>query len=558
MEPVGLAIAVASTFKDVLFVARFISRALSADANAELQDIHLQFQHEVLFLSSLHKLLLSNEILVQDESLNEEWLRHVRMVLGKLHDVTSVYSYLAAKYDTGYREHLSAEAAGQDDFRAPEPILQPRMMELSTTLTPLRDTPLPRMQTLKWLFSDKQKIKDTVQKYRKWNARLKDLMFLAVSVHSRYADLDRAGLEDLEKNIDSQRIGLSAAASLRLSVIAKPSGAELMKYAIDPSSLVRIRRIGGITRALARKTDPSGFSTQVQVIIEYKSYFFDEFSEVRGLELQKFNQLEQNTAHLVMVLSSKEWMTLSSLSSYGYFHDRESNRFWLVLEIPSKFSTSTPISLVDCLGNTPGTELLSLDIRLQMAVRIARSLEAFHAIGWVHKSIRSDSILFFINDEKGQDDHEAYASPFISGFEFSRIATGPTDYTYDDNVENNLYRHPERQGLPQTAFTRIHDIYSLGVILLEIGLWKSVVTLYKRKAEELARRGGGREFDAAQKKVWLISRAEKYLPYSMGSKYKDVVVLCLSGNFISDPGRPEFSMEFHKKVVQCLQSIKVS
>ena len=37
-----------------------------------------------------------------------------------------------------------------------------------------------------------------------------------------------------------------------------------------------------------------------------------------------------------------------------------------------------------------------------------------------------------------------------------------------------IYRHPKRQFLEQnTEYTRAHDIYSLGVVFLELGLWGS-------------------------------------------------------------------------------------
>lgn len=46
----------------------------------------------------------------------------------------------------------------------------------------------------------------------------------------------------------------------------------------------------------------------------------------------------------------------------------------------------------------------------------------------------------------------------------------------DDKWQDNLYRHPERQGKnPEESYTMHHDVYSLGVCLLEIGLWTSFV-----------------------------------------------------------------------------------
>lgn len=43
----------------------------------------------------------------------------------------------------------------------------------------------------------------------------------------------------------------------------------------------------------------------------------------------------------------------------------------------------------------------------------------------------------------------------------------------------DIYRHPERQGQPTTPFKKIHDIYSLGVVLLEIGLWEPAIKLQR-------------------------------------------------------------------------------
>jgi hypothetical protein len=43
-------------------------------------------------------------------------------------------------------------------------------------------------------------------------------------------------------------------------------------------------------------------------------------------------------------------------------------------------------------------------------------------------------------------------------------------------VEDCIYQHPDRWGADtEYRFSMLHDIYSLGVVLLEIGLWKPFV-----------------------------------------------------------------------------------
>jgi hypothetical protein len=83
-----------------------------------------------------------------------------------------------------------------------------------------------------------------------------------------------------------------------------------------------------------------------------------------------------------------------------------------------------------------------------------------------------------------------------------------------------------------------HDIYSLGVVLLEIGLWTSFV-LYGPEEESFSpvpnnilepadlaqpRNSLG---GASQNKLKLEDLAAKELPARLGRRYTDIVLLCL-------------------------------
>ena len=91
----------------------------------------------------------------------------------------------------------------------------------------------------------------------------------------------------------------------------------------------------------------------------------------------------------------------------------------------------------------------------------------------VHESFRSENILFFAPDRSDAqictEEKVDLTQPWIFGFEFSR----PNDFfsagTIDTCPDRDVYRHPERQGQPLTTFKKIHDIYALGIVLLEIG-----------------------------------------------------------------------------------------
>lgn len=97
----------------------------------------------------------------------------------------------------------------------------------------------------------------------------------------------------------------------------------------------------------------------------------------------------------------------------------------------------------------------------------------------------------------------------------------------------NIYRHPSRQGLKvQELYVMQHDIYSLGVCLLEIGLWSSFVGQNHQPtpsfdvAEELTSSNPTRA--AIQIKQRLIDKTKVELPSRMGKKYTEVVLSCLT------------------------------
>lgn len=171
-----------------------------------------------------------------------------------------------------------------------------------------------------------------------------------------------------------------------------------------------------------------------------------------------------------------------------------------------------------------------LDERLDLAKSLARSIMFVHTSGFVHKNIRPETILVFENG------NSSIGEPYLIGFERFRPAAAGTARQGDSVWERNLYRHPRRQGLhPEDFYKMQHDIYSLGVCLLELGLWTSFVSGVESGAEptplldieeaiSMKDRGKG---------AFLIKRkftemAETILPSRMGTRYSRLVVSCLT------------------------------
>lgn len=106
----------------------------------------------------------------------------------------------------------------------------------------------------------------------------------------------------------------------------------------------------------------------------------------------------------------------------------------------------------------------SLDAKFCLARAMARGVASVHAAGFVHKNIRPETVLTL--HEKG----DFLPTAFLVGFERFRAAKTVTTLTGDMIWHRNLYRHPMRQGRhPDEMYEMQHDIYSLGVCLLELG-----------------------------------------------------------------------------------------
>lgn len=170
----------------------------------------------------------------------------------------------------------------------------------------------------------------------------------------------------------------------------------------------------------------------------------------------------------------------------------------------------------------------SLSERLKLAQQLSRSVCYVHSLGFVHKNVRPETILHFSNGD------QSIGPAFLAGFDKFRNADGRTWRKGVCSWERNLYQHPGRQGIyPEEDYQMQHDIYSLGVCLLEVGTWTSLVTF--DAADEPVASAYLQKFmedegskDAEQTKQLLTGFAETRLPQTMGDRYARVVIDCLT------------------------------
>ncbi|KAK2756396.1 hypothetical protein FQN54_005288 [Arachnomyces sp. PD_36] len=273
----------------------------------------------------------------------------------------------------------------------------------------------------------------------------------------------------------------------------------------------------------------------------------------KSLILERFKpginvrQVEKDVRDLARKLANSSALEFGLLNCKGVIkhggNDSTSpgpTAFTVVFRVPPGFSQ--PRSLRSCLQDMKETD--SLSDRFRLANELARSVSYVHTFGFVHKNIRPETILLLTNEES------SIGSAFLIGFDNFRAADGKTLHKIDSAWERCLYQHPSRMGvMPTEDHAMQHDIYSLGVCLLELGLWESFVS-YDDKYSYLP--NDGRSTNATRTatlgadvlplvfKDRLLSLARGPLRRRMGSKYSEVVVTCLT---CLDPGNTDFGDE---------------
>jgi hypothetical protein len=171
--------------------------------------------------------------------------------------------------------------------------------------------------------------------------------------------------------------------------------------------------------------------------------------------------------------------------------------------------------------------------KFRLANMLAGFLAEFHSTGWLHENFHSNNIVFF-NMPSGQGDNRSisYAKshvlcePFVVGLNKSRPG-GEAWHTRGPALETDFldYRHPAYE---QTKRFRVgYDYYSLGIMLLEIGLWTPLNFMTARR--EI------RTLSPKQLRDTIVSRFVPRLGYKMGKTFQDVVHALLSDHLDPEP-----------------------
>ena len=250
----------------------------------------------------------------------------------------------------------------------------------------------------------------------------------------------------------------------------------------------------------------------------------------------------------------------------GYFVDpKNSNegcrrgRLGFVFEMLSA-TAGVPLSLRQLLKRRLKPLLTE---RIALAKAICNCLLSLHSVNWLHKGLRSHNIVF----SSGKNGDVDLSCPFLSGFGYARPAfRGDMTEIPSQNPEYDMYRHPRMHGLGpwegRQGFKRTFDIYSLGVVLVEIANWLSI--------EEVLELGDPKTLDdptlADIQRRLLDEKMLRKIGSNAGCRFRDATLSCLKGAAAFGVGilddetnvdlAAKISKEFYLHVLRPLEEIR--
>ena len=292
-----------------------------------------------------------------------------------------------------------------------------------------------------------------------------------------------------------------------------------------------------------------GFFKGMLVLIEWMTYFFgwenvspEQRAAVMSLKVEDFSDKTER-ADMKMLSCIDTFENIDEKAGYDFLYrvpicDSQAHIDSFV---------ATLLQLIENKNCQP-----FLGDKLWLASAFAQFLGNFHSIGWLHKNFYSNNIIFFDVKKSEQKSSvilstQAFQQMYVVGFHESRLG-GKYWKTVGSasNADFQDYQHSEYARTQRYRAT--YDYYSLGLMLLELGLWQPL-RIWATSSQY-------RKMDMIALRKDLIETYVSFLGIKIGAVYRDVVHFCLSESMDSSENLDIDILEvFAKNVIEPLKDL---
>jgi hypothetical protein len=316
-------------------------------------------------------------------------------------------------------------------------------------------------------------------------------------------------------------------ASIRGTIVGTGAEQNLADLVLDDDEdFAELKPVADSKLFILQSTDTGSYK-----LAEYKTY--TSTSDVAAI-----NPVRVLVRELAARLSQADPGTMGILKCLGYSQEPRRNRFALHFAYPEH--RSNPRSLQSLMMDEQNRRIglvHSMSDRLRLAKSLAAAVFYVHAGGFVHKQINSTNVIVFEDPSHPFPYH--IGQPYLAGFDAVRKADAASVLFRVEDWKSNIYLHPDRHRLqPNDYFKMEYDIYSLGIVLLEIACWGSFVDKkglgkalweVKKDATNTQQSEEMVLLDPIRLRKQYLKVAKRKIPPTLGDKYREVVVSCLDG-----------------------------
>lgn len=407
--------------------------------------------------------------------------------------------------------------------------------------------------SVKWATFERRKLERTLKDVRRWTSKLKEIpKFFGEDLLKHVLPSQSNQSEVIVATKDQQALEMIPHGRLRS--LASKTTADDTDYIITQRKLPPYLSKGAEKLSITCLIDTTTNKPEkTPCLIEFKERCLAPTPSDSNAPP---SQDESQIRHLASILACATQFSLPILPFKGYIRnplpDNMAN-YAFVYDFPATTSQSELVNLRELLSSDDPTAKLPLAQRFQIAKDVATAVGTLHADGWVHKSLRSENIVLFTSSNS--DTTAEYSQPYLVGFDYSRQENAATDRTWDEDHERNLYRHPDRQGPPLVGFTRNHDLYALGLVLLEIGMWRPLLEIWEGARERKSRVSG--KMPQVNRRLtarYLKEAAGENMAHTMGEAYKKAVISCLEVKTDDQKPSDQGIKEFYVNVIRDLDA----
>jgi hypothetical protein len=458
MEVVGLAIGIITVIKPT---AEAIAELWSDTSNygGDAERFRVRFSVQMTRLNSFERVLFEpNKFPLVQGRLFDQLPENVREtfvdLLRQLYELLQKYYIVQKRYSLDSREDK-----GWDEQIAS--MTEERRTTMLLGAGKAGDAKLAKgsswVKKAMWVMSEKKSAEKLVTEFEGWTERVRSLLELAWWPLPFFSTVSQ--MEKLKEDKDAGQIGMLDGIGMRK--LLAPGSSQI---SVETAKPLKISRLEFREKLQFQDLEVGEIAGKKGVIVEYKSYEQDRTGSINEVVSRRILQL-------VALLHENKDNRFRVLRCINFFDDVPGKRIGFAFELPTPSGNLIPSSLNMTLISKKAKP--GLGARIKLAHALAESLGYLHSVGWVHKSLRSENIIFFPSSENGDTttstEISAFANlehPQIFGFEYSRLDSDFSSGRPDFEIRRNIYRHPQRWGQPSETFSKIHDIYGISVIFL--------------------------------------------------------------------------------------------